>query len=102
MCEKIAVIDLGTNTFQMMVAQRSGTGFDILFQKSTPSKLGKGGINQGLLTQDAIERGIMILHDFKSELFGLGIDPERIFVFGTSSIRNAGNRDTLLQRILTD
>ena len=54
---RVAVIDLGTNTFQLGIADIYLGRFDYVFEKSAAPKLGKGGINQGLILDDAMERG---------------------------------------------
>lgn len=99
MSKKLAVIDLGTNTFQMIVATQERTGFTILFQKSTPSKIGKDGINRKVITDDAIHRAVSILADFEKELQRFGIFPKDVFVFGTSAVRNAANQDEFIDRV---
>jgi exopolyphosphatase/guanosine-5'-triphosphate,3'-diphosphate pyrophosphatase len=97
---KLAVIDLGTNTFQLAVAQRgSDRQPTIVLQRSTPSRIGKDGINHGIITEEGIERAISILNDFRLELDELGVENEHISVFGTSAIRNAENRDEVIKRI---
>lgn len=99
MSRNIAVIDLGTNTFQMMVARGNEQGYEVVSQTSTPSRLGKGGINQGILTDDALERAIRILKDFRSMLDEHGIARQDTYIFGTSAVRNAANKDVLLEKI---
>jgi exopolyphosphatase/guanosine-5'-triphosphate,3'-diphosphate pyrophosphatase len=45
---RVAVLDLGTNTFNLVIALQNGTGsFEILHSSKIPVKLGEGGINTG-------------------------------------------------------
>lgn len=97
----MAVIDLGTNTFQLIVAKEKEPGFEVLFQKSTPSRLGKGGINQGVITPEAMERALLVLEDFKNELDAFQLNRQQILAFGTSAIRNATNKEELLNAVET-
>lgn len=99
MGQKLAVIDLGTNTFQLIVAEQRDQGFGVIHQKSTPSRIGKGGINQGMITGEAIERAVAVLTDFKNELAPHGLEPQHIFLLGTSAIRNAENKDFFIKTI---
>ena len=95
----MAIIDLGTNTFQLIVAKETKPGFEILLQKSTPSRLGKGGINQGIITPEAMARALLVLEDFKKELDAFGLSRQQILAFGTSAIRNAANKAEFLDAI---
>lgn len=100
MNNRLAVIDLGTNTFQLIVAERNEDhSFRVIQRRSTPSRIGKGGINHGLITEEAMDRAISILNDFKIELNELTVASRHISVFGTSAIRNAENREVLIKRI---
>ena len=51
MALRVAVLDLGTNTFNLVVAeQNSLESFHILHSSKLPVKLGEGGINHGKIT----------------------------------------------------
>ena len=91
MINRHAVIDLGTNTFQFCVAEIEGNNFQIIFEKSLAPKLGKGGISNGIITTEAIERAIVALMEFKNIAKSYEIDVSSVYAFGTSAIRNAKN-----------
>ena len=56
---RIAIIDLGTNTFNLLVAERDAVGtLRVLHSEEVPVFLGKGGIEKGLIATDAVERGL--------------------------------------------
>ena len=56
---KIAIIDLGTNTFNLLIAESFQNGqYKMLFKDKVGVKLGKSGINNKIITKDAFERGI--------------------------------------------
>lgn len=92
---KQAVIDLGTNTFHLMITDAGQT----LFRESRPAKIGKSGINQGLITDEAIERALSVLRYFRDVLDQHQIPAEQVVAIGTSAIRNAGNRAGFIERI---
>jgi len=102
---KQAVIDLGTNTFHLMIvehtpAERPDQPRKTLFRESRPAKIGKGGINQNRITPEAIDRALSVLAYFRTILDQHGIDPADVWAFGTSAIRVADNQAEFLERVL--
>jgi exopolyphosphatase / guanosine-5'-triphosphate,3'-diphosphate pyrophosphatase len=101
MASRVGIIDLGTNTFHLLISEKTGESTRPLFQTSLPARIGKGGINQRLITQEAIERALGVLRGFRQKLDEYQVPAESTFAFGTSAIRNADNREefcgTLLQ-----
>lgn len=91
MKDKVAVIDLGTNTFQFAIAEIFEGSFSLIYEKSAAPKIGKGGISINKIMPDAIERAIAVLSDFAEIAKQYEILPENILAFGTSAIRNAEN-----------
>lgn len=96
----IAVIDLGTNTFQFCIAKIKEKNFEIIFEKSLAPKIGKGGINIGIITNEATERALNSLFEFKNIAHEYGILANDILAFGTSAIRNASNSVEFCETIL--
>jgi exopolyphosphatase / guanosine-5'-triphosphate,3'-diphosphate pyrophosphatase len=101
---KQAVIDLGTNTFHLMIveqwpAERFNQSGKTLFRESRPAKIGKGGINQNRITPEAIDRALGVLTYFRTILDQHGIDPAQVRAFGTSAIRVADNQAEFLERV---
>ncbi|GAA4401172.1 hypothetical protein GCM10023187_15050 [Nibrella viscosa] len=90
---KQAVIDLGTNTFHLMIVGRQPDGtYQTLFRESRPAKIGQAGINQGFIADDAISRALAALTYFRTVLDTYEILPEQVTAIGTSAIRVAGNQ----------
>lgn len=87
----LAVLDLGTNTFQLLIAERTDTRFRILHDESTAAKIGRGGISQGLIAEDAFARAERALLHLRQATDRHGIAPEAIQAFATSAVRNARN-----------
>jgi exopolyphosphatase/guanosine-5'-triphosphate,3'-diphosphate pyrophosphatase len=87
---RIAVIDLGTNTFNLLVAEsRVGANFQTLYNEKLPVKLGEGGINRGFITEEAFLRGIEAMENYASTIKQW--HAEQTLAFATSAIRNASN-----------
>ncbi len=90
-----AVIDLGTNTFNLLIGDTSTR--EILFKIKDGVSLGMGGINNGILSQDAIERAFKTLKTF--EKYCQDWNVQEIRSIGTSALRDASNSDILLNRV---
>lgn len=87
---KIAVIDLGTNTFNLLIAEVIGQGkFKKIHSDRIPVKLGEGTINQGFISPEPFKRGINALKTYKQKIDELGVTT--IKAFATSAIRSASN-----------
>ena len=96
---KQAIIDLGTNTFHLLIAETNGPAPHILFRESRPAKIGQAGINQGIITEEGIERALSVLTYFRQILDQHHIDPERVVAIGTSAIRVARNQQEFIDRV---
>ena len=84
-----AVIDLGTNTFHLIIAELSVTGPNILYKTNVPVKLGEGRINDNVIIPAAFERGIATLKEFKQEIEKHQVDVVK--AIATSAVRSAEN-----------
>lgn len=93
-----AIIDLGTNTFHLLIFE----GENILFKESIPAKIGKGGISQGVISEEGILRALNVLNVFRKEIDNQGVSLDKVFAVGTSAIRNAGNKEEFLWRVLDE
>lgn len=95
--ERIAVIDLGTNTFHLLIAETNGQTITPLHSEKTPVRIGKGGINQGFITEEASERAMHAMKDFQKKIEGFGT--QKIYATATSAFRNATNGIALVEKI---
>jgi exopolyphosphatase / guanosine-5'-triphosphate,3'-diphosphate pyrophosphatase len=86
---RIAIIDCGTNTFNLLIAQLKDQSFNIIYSHKTPVKLGEGGIEKKIITSQAFERGIEALVEFKK--IYQEYECEKVLCYATSAIRNAVN-----------
>lgn len=97
---RVAIIDMGTNTFHLLIAEIGVGGFLITYRKKVAVKIGMGGINQGHITESGIERAIVAMKSFKKKLNDSGIENAR--AFGTSALRNASNGEQVAKLIETE
>jgi len=93
----VAIIDMGTNTFHLLLATIMDGVFTIDHREKVPVKIGVGGINQGYITDEAIDRAIACMKNFKKTVTEAGI--ETVFAFGTSALRNARNGEEVVIKI---
>jgi exopolyphosphatase/guanosine-5'-triphosphate,3'-diphosphate pyrophosphatase len=86
---KAAVIDLGTNTFHLIIAECLGSDVQVLYKTNVPVRLGQGRINENIIMPEAFERGIRTLKDFKLEIDKHNVNVIR--AIATSAVRSADN-----------
>lgn len=91
MNNRLAIIDLGTNTFHLLIVDPDKPGEAPLFRESRAARIGQGGINDRTITPAATERALGVLHYFRQVLTAYEVPAERTFAFGTSAIRSAAN-----------
>lgn len=87
---KIAIIDLGTNTFNLLIVEiDSNHTYKHLFQTKISVKLGEDTINKGFIAPVPFQRGIAALKSHKQTI--AKYKAEKIYAFATSAIRSASN-----------
>ena len=86
---RIAVIDLGTNTFNLLIVDQKKSGFKVLFNDKIPVKLGEGGLNESVIKPEPYLRGLQAFCKWHQTC--LEYQTDRIFALATSAIRSAIN-----------
>jgi len=95
---RIAVIDLGTNTFNLLIAEsRIDGGFISLYNEKLPVRLGEGGINSGIIVPVAYMRGIEAMDTYAESIRQWKVD--RKLAFATSAMRNAANGEEFVKDV---
>jgi exopolyphosphatase/guanosine-5'-triphosphate,3'-diphosphate pyrophosphatase len=94
---KIAVIDMGTNTFHLLIALVKGEQYEVVLDHKKPVGLGRGGINNKRIMPDAISRALSALAAFKETCKTEQVD--RVLLTGTSAVRSADNQQEFLSAI---
>ena len=93
----LAILDLGTNTFHLLIAEIIDGNPKILFQETLAVKLGEGGINNGHISQAALNRGLTALKSFKKTI---EIHKAQVIrAVATSALRTASNGIVFLDSI---
>jgi len=86
---RVAVIDVGTNTVLLLVAERRGGSFVAVSERAEITRLGRGVDRSGQLAPDAIRETAEVLARFAAEARGLGAAD--IACVATSAARDARN-----------
>jgi exopolyphosphatase/guanosine-5'-triphosphate,3'-diphosphate pyrophosphatase len=92
----IAAVDLGSNSFHMIVARYSHGQLIILDRLREMVRLGAGLDEQGRLARDAIEKALECLERFGQRLRDMRAESVR--VVGTNTLRRAKRKGAFLER----
>jgi exopolyphosphatase/guanosine-5'-triphosphate,3'-diphosphate pyrophosphatase len=84
-----AGIDLGSNTFRLLVAICSAGNLSVLDKKLVTVRLGRGLAENKILHERAMEKGLEVLRIFRKSLDHY--QPQSIRVCGTEALRQAAN-----------
>ena len=74
MTRRIAIIDLGTNTFHLLIVDIEGGKYHFVYRERNAVKLGMEGINVDMITPDAEERALSTIKGFKQTIDSMAID----------------------------
>src|SRR4051812_22891655 len=92
----VAAIDLGTNSFHLVVARPIGNGrFEVLDREKEVVRLGSGSGDMKRLSADAIDRGIETLRRFQQVAASRDA---AVYAVATSAVREAENRHEFVRR----
>jgi len=94
--ERVAAIDIGTNSVLMLIAARNSEGaLTTLVERANVTRLGRGVDAQRRLQPEAIQRTLDVLAAYAAEAAAWNA---RVIAVGTSALRDATNADELLAR----
>ncbi|MFT6243589.1 MAG: exopolyphosphatase/guanosine-5'-triphosphate,3'-diphosphate pyrophosphatase [Salibacteraceae bacterium] len=94
---KRAIIDLGTNTFNLLIGEVDNGHLNRLRTEKEAVLLGMNGINHGTIGEEAWLRGLQSLLRFKAYCVEEGVTD--IVGYGTSALRDAKNGDLFIQEV---
>ncbi len=96
MGDTLAAIDVGTNSFHLVVARVVGDDrFEVVGREKEMVRLGSGAGDMKVLAADAIDRGVATLARFR-QVADISGAPVR--AVATSAVREAENHDEFLRR----
>lgn len=96
MTNALAAVDVGTNSFHLVVARISDDDrFEVVGREKEMVRLGRGAGDMKRLTPDAIDRGVAVLSRFR-RIAEVSDAPLR--AVATSAVREAENHDEFIVR----
>ena len=91
---EVAAVDLGSNSFHMMVARADGTDLHVIDRLREPVRLAAGLDSAKHLNPETSARALSCLSRFGERL--RGVPPERVRVVGTNTLRKMRGRREFL------
>jgi len=92
-----ASIDLGTNTFLLLVADVDDGKIEPVIEREEIIRLGKGVDAAGNISAEAMARGMRCLEEYAAQARAFGV--ETIYASGTSALRDARNREVFRNQV---
>ncbi len=95
---KIGIIDIGSNTFNLFIAEIDQKGsYTPIYRSKVPVKLGEGSFEKKYITEEAMQRAFVALDAQITAIKNQYCD--RIMAFATSAVRNATNGSQFVQKV---
>jgi exopolyphosphatase / guanosine-5'-triphosphate,3'-diphosphate pyrophosphatase len=96
--ERLAAIDIGSNSIHMVVAEASPAGgYQLLGREREMVRLGKTGLSEGALSETAMRDGLEALQKMTTIAGLRGV--ERVVAVATSAVRESSNGADFLARV---
>ena len=93
--DRVASIDIGTNTILLLIAEVEEGKLKPLFEMETIVRLGEGVQKEGILSQEAMKRGVETLAHYVGHCHKMRT--QKIYAVGTSALREAKNSEIFLK-----
>ena len=94
---RVGVVDLGTNSTRLLVADVDGERVDEVARRAEITRLGEGVDERRRLLPLPVARVRNVLAEYRRELERLGA--ERVLAIGTSAVRDADNGEAFLGEV---
>ncbi len=97
--QSVAVIDLGSNSFRMVLFERRGDSWERAGERSAAVRIGAGLAGSGRLGEAAMESAMDTLEGFTAVCEQRGLEEHSIDAVATSAIRDAENGQEFLEAV---
>ncbi len=87
---RTAVLDLGTNVFNLLLADFSEAGCKYIKEVKSPARLGAGGLASGIISPGAFQTARLAMENLLGALREAG-GADRVLALATSAVREAKN-----------
>ncbi len=99
--EKIAIIDMGSNSIRFVVLQIAANhSYSLLYQEKESIRLGQGMNRTGELSNEGMQRAMVCLTVYKHIMEVMEI--KNCMAVATAAVRNASNGDAFLKQIYAE
>ena len=93
-----AIIEIGTSSIRMIVAERSGKDLRVLDQFDQAISLGRRTFSEGSIDVETTEACVNVLNSFCNRLPEYNVGRDDVHAVATSAVREASNREQFLDR----
>lgn len=90
-------MDLGTNTFHLLIAEGSAASYQEIVHRQEAVKLGEGGINKGYILPEAYKRGLDTMLQFHEQIQASQV--QKVRAVATSALRSASNGNDFMRDV---
>ena len=94
---RVAVIDIGTYSTRITIAEIKGDTFEILYEEGHITALGRGVKRTKILSEEAIKETLEVLKRYKKLCEEYKV--EKCLALGTEALRIAQNREKFLKEV---
>lgn len=95
---KYAAIEIGTNSTKMIIVQRNESdSCSILRKSNTVNRLSRCMFENRMIQSEALKDGMNIIHEYMKDI--KENNAELVSVFSTSVLRDADNRNLIIQEV---
>lgn len=97
---KVAVIDLGSNSARLSISDVSGDNIKTLYMEKSRVKLSENMNSDMMLKEPAVCRTLSVLKSFKTVISKFECD--KVFAVATAAVRKAKNGDEFVKRVYNE
>ena len=94
---RISVIDLGTNTCHLLIAEIKVSSYKKIYSEINPVKLWKDGITKGFINNAAIDRAKSIFNQYYSICKKYNVD--LLYAIATAAVRQSDNKQSIIKNL---
>ena len=94
---RVAVVDIGTNSTRLLIADVEGTSVREVERRTTVTNMGRGVDHTGMICTDAVDDVCTVIADYKARYEEMGA--ERVMAIATSAVRDAVNGEAFIAEL---
>lgn len=95
MANNLAILDLGTNTFHLLIVEITTDGYKALYKEKKFVKLGEHGLHK--FNNEVVNRAVNVVEYYQKKILDHNV--KDAVIFGTAGLRMASNAASLVKKI---